>query len=364
MILLSKPLLTEKEINAVAKVLRSGNLAQGKLVEKFEQDFADYIGTKYAVATNSGTAALHTAMAALDLRRGDEVVTTPFSFVASANAILYCGGKPIFVDINPDDYNLNPKLIEKKITKNTKAVLVVHLYGQPANMGAISKICKKHKLALIEDACQAHGAEYKNHKVGGIGHLGCFSFYPTKNITTGEGGIVTTNSKSFYNSMRIFRNHGQSARYFQDTLGFNYRMSDIYAAIGIEQLKSLSKFNRARIKNAQYLTSKLSDIPGLILPAVFKERIPVYHQFTIRITKEAKLNRDALAKILNKNEVGYGIYYPITIPEQKHYKDLGYSNNYPIAQTASEEVISIPVGPHVNKSDLDFIAGIIKEHLL
>ena len=353
--------MNKNEYNSVIKVLRSGNLAQGKMVEKFEKDFSKYIGVKYAVATNSGTAALHAALACLELKPGDEVITTPFSFIASANSILYCGAKPVFADVNVGDFNISPKAIEKVITKKTKAIVIVHLYGQPAQMDKILQIAKKHKLYVIEDACQAHGAEYRGVKVGGLGDLGCFSFYPTKNMTTGEGGIVTTNNEAFYIKMKKFRSHGQKVRYYQDSIGYNYRMTDINAAIGIEQLKKLNSFNKKRQENAKYLIRELSSIPGLALPKIFPERFCVFHQFTIRILDKFKLSREKIQNILEKNEIGYGVYYPLIIPAQDYYQELGYKNNYPVSQMLSNEVMSIPVGPHLTKPDLKKIVKIFKD---
>ena len=358
---ISKPTMGKNECNAVIKVLRSRNLAQGKMVEKFENNFAKYVGVKYAVATNSGTAALHAALASLDLKPGDEVVTTPFSFVASANAILYCSAKPVFADIDATDYNINPESIEKVITKKTRAILVVHLYGQPAQMDKILKIAKKHNLYLIEDACQAHGAKYRNIKVGGLGDMGCFSFYPTKNMTTGEGGIVTTNNEAFYNKLKKFRNHGQKARYYQDSLGYNYRMTEINAAIGIEQLRKLDIFNKKRQENAKYLISKLNSLPGIAVPKIFPERFCVFHQFTIRILSGSKLSREKVQKMLEKSGVSYGIYYPVIIPAQDYYQKLGYTKNSPVSEMLSNEVLSIPVGPHLTKTDLKIIINVFKD---
>lgn len=240
-------------------------MAQGPQVEEFEKAFADYIGTKYAVAVNSGTAALHLALMASGIGSGDEVITTPFSFIATANCCLYCGAVPVFADIDGKTFNIDPHFIEKKITRKTKAMIIVHLYGQPCDMDDILAICQKHNLVLIEDACQAHGAEYNGNKVGSFG-IGCFSFYPTKNITTGEGGIITTNYENVAQKARMMRQHGQSQRYVHDILGYNFRMTDIAAAIGICQLKKLDIANSKRIKNASYLSAHIGKIKGLITP--------------------------------------------------------------------------------------------------
>jgi perosamine synthetase len=227
---------------AVTRVLKSGQLAEGPVVKEFENLYSKFIGTRHAVAVNSGTAALHVALLASGIGPGDEVITTPFSFIASANCCLYCGATPVFADIDIRTFNISPEAIEKKITSRTKAVIVVHLYGQPCDMDEIMAICKKHGLILIEDACQAHGAEYKGHKAGSFG-IGCFSFYATKNMLTGEGGMITTNDDAIAEKAVAIRNHGRCGQYLHDMLGYNFRMTDIAAAIGIGQLNHLVERN-------------------------------------------------------------------------------------------------------------------------
>ena len=360
MIPIAKPIIGSKEIKAVTAVLKSGSVAQGKWVRDFEDRFASLHSVKYAVATSSGTTALHLALLALGIGKGDEVITTPFTFIASANAILYVGAKPVFVDIDEETFNINPKLIEKKITSKTKAILPVHLYGLPANMHEIMSIARRHNLFVIEDACQAHGAEIKGRKVGTIGDVGCFSFYPTKNMTTGEGGMVTTNDKELVERLVLFREHGMKVRYHHDVLGFNFRMTNIEAAIGIEQLKKLTKFNKVRIKNARFLNKHLSKVKGLILPLSSRGYKHVFHQYTIRITKDYFLNREDLIKRLLTNNIGSSIYYPIPVHKQKIYLDLGYKNNFPIAEKLSQEVLSLPVHPSLRSSDLNRIVKVLK----
>jgi len=238
MIPIAKPLLGAEEKAAVSRVLESGMLAQGPKVAEFEQAFAHFIGTQFAIATSNGTTALHAALLAHNLGPGDEVITTPFSFIATANAITMTGAKPVFVDIEEDSFNINPSLIEAAITPKTKAILPVHLYGKPANMKAITEIAAKHNLTIIEDACQAHGAEFEHKKVGSFG-TGCFSFYPTKNMTSSEGGMITTNDETLAKKIRKIISHGSEKRYHHDFLGYNYRMTDVAAAIGVEQVKKL-----------------------------------------------------------------------------------------------------------------------------
>jgi dTDP-4-amino-4,6-dideoxygalactose transaminase len=357
MIPISKPLFSKKEEKAVIKVLRSGILTQGKLVEIFEKKFAEYIGTKYAIATSSGTTALHIALLAHGIGTGDEVITTPFSFIASSNAILYCGAKPVFVDISEEDFNINPDLIEEKITKKTKAILVVHLYGNPARMDKIMKIAKKHNLVVIEDACQAHGASIKNKKVGSFG-TGCFSFYPTKNMTTGEGGMITTNSKEIYEKAKLLRNHGMKLRYHHEILGFNFRMTEIAAAIGIEQLKKLDFFNEKRIKNAEFYNKNIKK-EGIILPKVRKNYKHVFHQYTLRITEKCTKTREEIMEILKKEGIQTSIYYPLPIYKQKPYLDLGFNEELPVTERLCKEVLSIPVHPALTKKDLVKIVNLI-----
>jgi len=359
---IASPQISEEEIKAVTAVLKSGMLAQGPKVAEFEEKFARFIGTKYAVATSSGTTALHVALLAHGIGSGDEVITSPFTFIASANSILYTGAKPIFVDIDEKSFNLDPAKIEKAITRSasrrTKAIMPVHLYGQPADMTRIMALARKRKLAVIEDACQAHGAAWKNKKVGSFG-TGTFSLYPTKNMTTGEGGMITTDSREIYEKANLIRSHGSKIRYYHDILGFNFRLTDIGGAIGIEQLKKLPRLNRARQKNAAYLNNNLGKIPGIIVPVPAKNALHVYHQYTIRITEEFGLSRDEVLKKLTESSIGTAIFYPLPINEQKLYQEMGYKANTPVAEAIAKEVISLPVHPGLRKKDLDYIIKIL-----
>ncbi|MBN2075681.1 MAG: DegT/DnrJ/EryC1/StrS family aminotransferase [Dehalococcoidales bacterium] len=339
---------------AVTRVLKSGQLAEGPVVKNFERLFSDFIGTQHAVAVNSGTAALHVALLASGVGPADEVITTPFSFIASANCCLYCGAIPVFADIDIRTFNISPEAIEEKISSKTKAVIVTHLYGQPCNMDEIMAICKKHDLILIEDACQAHGAEYKGHKAGSFG-IGCFSFYATKNMLTGEGGMITTNDDSIAEKAAAIRNHGRCGQYLHDMLGYNFRMTDIAAAIGIGQLHHLVDRNSKRNNNATYLTERLSQINGLIPPYTASDRTHVFHQYTIRVTEEFGLSRDELKDYLTNNEIGSSVIYPVPIYKQPYYKELGYTDSLPISEKAADEVLSIPVHPDLTNEDLQII---------
>jgi perosamine synthetase len=349
MIPIAKPFIGDEEIKEVEAVLKSGFIAQGPKVTEFEGKFADYIGTEHAIATSSGTTALHVALLCAGIGEGDEVITTPFSFAATANSVLYVGAKPVFVDIDPKTYNINQEKIEEAITDKTKAVMPVHLYGQPADMDPICKMAEDHGLKVIEDAAQAHGAIYHGRKVGSIGDMACFSFYPTKNITTSEGGIITTNNGAFDKDARALRAHGESERYEHVILGYNFRMTDIAAAIGVVQLKRLEGFNEKRIENAEYLTEHINTIEGIEPPYVAENVKHVFHQYTVRV-KNGK--RDELREFLNNEGIGTGIHYPIPIYKQKLYENLGYTANCPEAEKAADEVLSIPVNPALSAEDL------------
>lgn len=360
MIPIAHPSIGDEEIQAVIRTLESGILAQGKRVEEFEQSFAEFTGTKYAVAVSSGTAALHIALLAHGIGPGGEVITTPFSFVATANSILLCGAKPVFADIEEDFFTIDPESIRGKIGDRTKAIMPVHLYGHPADMKSIAELAQEYGLIIIEDACQAHGAAFNNQKVGSFG-TGCFSFYPTKNMTTGEGGMITTDSEDIAKRARMIRNHGSSQRYFCEILGSNMRMNELSAALGLVQLGKLPAHNRKRQENAAYLSQKLCGIRGIELPRVRQGCQHVFHQYTIRITEESAINRDELVAILKEKEIGYGIYYPLPIHKQPLYCKLGYDDILPVSGKMARQVISLPIYPGVTKKDLDCISEAIKE---
>jgi perosamine synthetase len=349
MINIAKPMIGEEEKQAVLQVLDSGILAQGPRVKAFEEAFANMCGVKYAVATSSGTTALHVALLAHGIGAGDEVITTPFTFIASANSVLYTGAKPVFVDIDPATFNMNPELIEAAITPKTKAILPVHLFGLSCDMDPIMAIAEKYGLLVVEDACQSHGASYKGRRVGSFG-TGTFSLYPTKNITSAEGGMITTNDEKVAEECRVIRQHGMRRRYYHDELGFNFRMTDIHAAIGLAQIQKLSRFNQARQANASYLSSHLR---GVIVPCVPEGCQHVYHQYTVRVQEG---RRDALREYLHENGISSEVYYPVPVHKQTYYTEiLGYSVNYPEAERASLEVLSLPVHPGLSRSDLELI---------
>ena len=357
---IAKPLIGDEEVNEVINVLRSGQLAQGPMVEKFEKAFSEYIGVKESIAVGNGTEALHLALLAAGIKKGDEVIVPSFTFIATANSVLFCNAKPVFADIREDDFNIDPDDIQKKITPRTKAIIPVHLYGQSSDMKAIMDIAEDNNLVVIEDACQAHGAEFNNKKVGSFG-IGTFSFYGTKNMTTGEGGMITTNNSEIADKLRMLRQHGMRIRYHHEILGFNFRMTDLQAAIGYWQLKKLDRFNETRIKNAKLLTKGLGGIKGVITPEVMPNRKHVFHQYTIRITKDFKLSRDELVDELKKRGIGVGVYYPIPIHKQKIYRELGYKVNLPITERLTDEILSLPVHPNVSEDDINYIINAFEE---
>ena len=357
MINIAKPIIGEEEIEAVTEVLKSGMIAQGPKVDQFQKEFSKFVETKHSIATSSGTTALHTALLAAGVKPGDEVITTPFTFAATSNSILYSDATPVYADIVPETFNLNPEKIEEKITDKTRAIVPVHLYGQPADMDAINEIAEKHDLKVIEDAAQAHGAVYKGRKIGSIGDLGCFSFYPTKNMTTSEGGMVTTNDDDLAEKSAMIRAHGESKRYEQSLLGYNYRMTDIAASIGLVQLKKIDEFNAKRNENAEYLSQGMKDIPGITTPIVADNVTHVFHQYTIRVSKD----RDKFKEFLTEHGIGTGIHYPIVLYKQPFYERMGITGNCPEAEKAASEVISLPVHPSLTREELDTIIETVKK---
>lgn len=344
---IAKPIIGAEEKKGISKVMASGMLAQGQQVAEFEKKFAKYIGTKHAVATSNGTTALMIALNCLNIK-GDILVPS-FTFISTVTSILYAGAKPVFVDIDPDTYCMDPKDAKKKITKRTEAILPVHLYGQPCEMDDIMNMAKRNELYVIEDACQAHGAEYNKKRVGSFGDAGCFSFYPTKNMTTGEGGMMTTDNDMLAARMRAYRDHGQEQRYWHTTLGYNFRMTNLNAAIGLEQLKKLPKFNNARIKNAKYYDKNIENIE--ITPFVAPHVKHVYHQYTIWVE-----NREQFIEHLSARGIGYGVYYP---RGAHHQPVINSKAKLKWTEDACDHVISIPVHPALTKKDLERVVSAI-----
>jgi perosamine synthetase len=361
-IALSKPLIGHEERKAVDEVLKSGLLVQGKVTKQLEQKIAQFCKTKYAVAFNSGTAAIHASLYAIGIKPGDEVITTPFTFVASANPILMMGAKPVFVDINEQDFNIDIKKLKKAITKKTRAIIPIDLYGQIYDYRGLRKIIPTSRdtdIKIIEDSCQAIGAKYQDKMAGTLGQIGTFSLYATKNITGIEGGLLVTNNKDYAQKAKMFRHHGQNEdqRYEYRDIGYNYRTTDVNSAIALEQFKKLDFITNKRRENAAKLSRGLKNIKNIILPKEKADFKHVYHQYTIRVLKD----RDKLMAYLQKKGVGCNIYYPKPLHLHTQFKKLGYKKgDFPVAEQMAKEVLSLPVHPLVTDKEIDYIISCIK----
>ncbi|WP_406615580.1 DegT/DnrJ/EryC1/StrS family aminotransferase [Candidatus Caldatribacterium sp.] len=355
---LSRPMIGKEEKEAVLRVLESGHLAQGREVECFEKEFAAYTGTQEAVATSSGTTALFVALKALGVQPGDKVVTTPFTFVATASAILHCGGIPVFCDVDHKTGNIDPERLQEVVARDpqVKGVVIVHLYGTPCALSEILAVVRSRGLFLVEDCAQAHGAEYWGKKVGSFGDVGIFSFYPTKNMTTGEGGMVVTNLPEVAERCRMLINHGSRKRYYHEILGYNFRMTDIAAAIGRVQLRRLDEQNAKRRENALFYSERLAGLRGIEIPEVPQGTLPVFHQYTVRVLER----RDALLAFLRERGIGCEVYYPLPLHRQAFLESYGYGS-FPVAERLSREVLSIPVHPGLSRSDLEEVVSLIRE---
>ncbi|MFZ5925099.1 MAG: DegT/DnrJ/EryC1/StrS family aminotransferase, partial [Bacillota bacterium] len=310
---MARPYHSREIEEAVLAVLRSGMLIQGRVVEDFEARLAEYIGCKHVISVSSGTAALHLAFLALGVGPGDEVITTPFSFAATANAIVFCGATPVFADIDPRTFNIDPSSIEERITPRTVGIEPVHLYGQPAEMDAILALARKHGLFVVEDAAQAIGADYRGKKVGTMGDVTCFSTYSTKNLHTMEGGFLATGDDELATRVRRLRNIGQESKYYHTMVGYNYRMTEVAAAIGREQVRLIDEFSRVRRKNAKFLTDSISHLglTGFIPPYIMPHATHVFHQYTVLVDEEkAGRTRDEIASALRSAGVETGVHYP------------------------------------------------------
>ncbi len=354
---IAAPQIGDEERQAVLAVLDSGQLAQGPVVEEFEREFARWIGVRNAVALSSGTAALHLLLLAHGLQEGDEVITTPFTFVASANAALFVGARPVFVDIEPDTYNLDPSLVEAAITPRTRAIVPVDLYGHPAAIGELREIADRHGLLLVEDACQAHGASIDGVKTGALGVSAAFSFYPTKNMTTAEGGMVTTDDDALAARIRLLRQQGSEKRYHHEILGYNFRLTELAAAIGRAQLAKLDRFNEARRRNAAILSRGLAGIAEVALPRELQGYRHVYHQYTIRVD----VDRDLVQERLRQLGIGTTVHYPLPVHKQPLYVKLGYgTSSLPVSELMAGKVLSLPVHPGLTDADLDRIIDSVR----
>lgn len=349
MIPISKPFIGEEEKQAVMDVLESGLLVQGPRVAKLEERFAQLCGTRHAVATSSGTTALHLALLANGIGAGDEVITVSFTFMATISTILMAGAKPVFVDVEADTFNINPELIERAITPRTKGLLLVHLYGQPCDMAPIMQVAEKYGLKVIEDACQAVGATYKGRPTGSFG-TGVFSLYATKNVMTGEGGMITTDDDGIAEQCRLLRQHGMKRRYYHDRLGYNYRLSDLHAAIGLAQMDRLAGFTARRRFNAEFFNARIESV---ITPRVKDGCDHVWHQYTVRMNDGR--DRDAAIRRLNERGVGTGVFYPVPAHQQGYVRELLGEISLPVTEQLARQVISLPVHPLLTQADLEKI---------
>jgi dTDP-4-amino-4,6-dideoxygalactose transaminase len=350
MIPAAQPIIGDDERQAVDRVLLSGMLAQGPEVKAFEDEFSEIVDKRHCIAVNSGTSALHMAFVAAGIRQGDEVIVPSFSFAATANAVRLAGATAVFADIEEDYFNLSPSAVEAAITPRTRAIMPVHLYGHPAAMTELTAICQRHNLLLFEDAAQAHAATLNGVPVGAFGVAGSFSFYPTKNMTSGEGGMVTTGCDHIARQLRLLRNQGMERRYENEVIGFNTRMTDIHAAIGRVQLKKLAGWTKQRQDNAQFLSNNIS---GVVTPPTAPGASHVFHQYTIRVVDQ---DRDKFAEELVKRGVGCGVYYPTPI---HRLPSFGLTIDLPVTEQVALQCLSLPVHPSLSQKDLETIIGTV-----
>jgi dTDP-4-amino-4,6-dideoxygalactose transaminase len=359
MIFINLPKIGEEEVQAVVKVLRSGmltsGLGAGPTVTEFEKGFAKMAGAKHAVAVNTGTAALHAAIMAVGVKQGDEVILPSFTFVATAEAVALAGAKPVFADIDPKTYNLSPQAVEKALTKKTKAILPVDLYGYSAEMEPLRKIADNHGLALVEDAAQSHGLTYEGKPAGAFADAACWSMYASKNIMTGEGGVVTTNNDVIDETLRMIRTHGEKAKYASLILGTNYRMSEMQAAIGNVQLTRLDGFVAKRRQNAQTLTKLLENNNKLILPYESKDRLHSWYLYTARLKDSTEEKRNKLVEELKKKGIGAEVYYINPVHQMPFYRENFGNAKLPQTEKASKQVFSLPIHPGVTEEQAHYI---------
>lgn len=345
---IAQPLIGEEERQRILEVLASGVLVADRMVREFEEAFAEYLGVSHAVATSSGTTALQVALEALGIGGGDRVVTTPFTFAGTSHAILHAGARPVFADVDPRTFNLDPQAVEEAVQREgARAVVVVHLYGLPCDMAAIGEIVRRHGLLLIEDCAQAHGATFRGRKAGTFGHAAIFSFYPTKNMTTGEGGMVVTADAEVARRARLLVDPRVDEEQVSGVIGHNFRMTDIAAAMGPPQLRRLDHQNGIRRRYAHALTAGFGDLPWLLPPVEPPGAVHVYTQYTVRVQA-----REALVVHLDREGIGHRVYYRTLIPHFPAYRRLGLDGRFPHAETLTREVLSLPVHPALSDDDL------------
>ncbi len=360
MIPIARPILGEEEFAAVKEVLASGMLAQGARVKAFEKAFAADVGRKHGIAVANGTAALHVALMAHGIRTGQEVLIPPLTFFATASTVLLCDAKPVFVDVHRESYNIDPSKVATAITRKTAAIMPVHLYGQTAEMDPILEAARDRGIPLIEDAAQAHGAEYHGRKAGRLGDTACFSFYPTKNMTTGEGGMILTDDDAIAEKARLLRDHGQASKYEHVMLGYNYRMTEIAAAIGLVQLKKMEGWVKQRRANARALTKGLEGIEGLVPPSEGNWMVHSYYQYVVRREDAFPILRDDIVRTLNEDGIGCRPSYPMPLYQQKVLRDLRIRGRCPVAEDVVPRLFELPVHPGVGPADIERIVDAIE----
>jgi perosamine synthetase len=368
LIRINQPIIGKEEIEAVTEVLKSGILTEksgmGPRVLEFEKEFAHYVGAKHAVAVSSGTAALHSALLVTGVKQGDEVVVPSFTFHSTAEVVLLCGAQPTFADIDPETYTVTADTVESALTRNTKAIVPVHLYGLPADLDPLRKLARDRGVTLIEDAAQAHGAEYKGTKIGSISDLTCFSFYAGKNMTTGEGGMITTNDDDYSEKLRMVRTHGEQRPYWPTSVGNNYRMSELLAAIGLVQLKKLPSFLEKRRKNAKFLNEKLGVLGKVITPKEAEGRKHAWYVYTLRLRGANAGKRNKAVEKLRSKNIGATVYYESPLHMLPLYRESSKTHRpLPETEKACRQVFSLPVHPRIDELELGYMFETLKRVL-
>jgi dTDP-4-amino-4,6-dideoxygalactose transaminase len=354
-------LIKDEVHTGMEKIFQKGDYILGDAAKKFENEFASYCGAKYGVGVNSGTDALYLAVAALGIEDGDEVILPTFTFIATALCVSYAGATPVFVDIENDTYNIDPKAFEKAITKKTKAIIPVHIYGQSANMEEINKIAKKHNIKVIEDAAQAHGSSYKGQRIGSLGDVSCFSFYPTKSLGAfGDAGMIVTSDPAINEKALMLRDYGRQGRYEHKIKGYNSRLDTIQAVVLSAKLKHLDQWNKMRAEAAAHYNQLLKGVAGVTTPVLKDDRTHVYQTYAVRI----KNNRDKVLEALKAKGVSSLIHYPIPLHMQEAYRELNYKKgDFPVAEKLADEVLSLPMFPHISKQQIESVCASLKESL-